>query len=118
MTDKNLLINNIKEWVTVNKTITDMQRQIREHRKRRQELSDILFKIMESNDIECFDINNGKLVCRKNRVKATINSKLLSQTLSQYFKDKDDIDVSDVVSYINENRPINEKPVILIKEKK
>ena len=38
------------------------QKEIKVRRNKKKELSDKLIKVMRTNDIECFDINNGKLL--------------------------------------------------------
>jgi len=118
MGDKAILIEKIKEWININNEISKIQKQMREYRKTKQQITELLLKIMNKNDIDCFDINNGRLMCKKNRIKGTINNELLINSLSEYFKNSKDIDIKEVVLFINENRPIKEKDVLIIKEKR
>ena len=118
MSDKAILIEKIKEWINVNNEISKIQKQMREYRKNKQQITELLLKIMAKNDIDCFDINNGKLMCKKNRIKGTINNEILINSLSEYFKNNTDIDIKEVVLFINENRPIKEKEILIIKEKR
>lgn len=40
-----------------------------------------------NNEIDRFDINNGKLLCKKQKLKAPINKDYLLKMLDDYFKD-------------------------------
>jgi hypothetical protein len=41
---------------------------------------------MKTNQIDCFDINDGALVYKKNKVKKPINGKTLLTSLQKYYK--------------------------------
>jgi CTP-dependent riboflavin kinase len=58
---KQLLINTIKEWVSINSKEVSLQKQLKELKTSKKQLSDTLIKVMENNEIDRFDINNGKL---------------------------------------------------------
>ena len=73
---------------------------------------------MENNEIDGIDINNGKLVYRKNKVKAPINKDYLLKMLDNYFEKYPEIDTNDVGSFILENRPIKETATLSIKQSK
>tara|TARA_B100000989_G_C19472226_1_gene441247 strand:- start:777 stop:1136 length:360 start_codon:yes stop_codon:yes gene_type:complete len=115
---KQILINTIKEWVAINSKINELQKQLKEFRNNKKQLSDTLIKVMENNEIDRFDINNGKLVYRKNKVKAAINKDYLMKMLDNYFKEYPEIDTNDVGNFILENRPIKENSTLVIKENK
>ena len=115
---KQILINTIKEWVLINSKITELQKQLKELRSNKKQLSDTLISVMENNEIDRFDINNGKLVYRKNKVKAPINKDYLMKMLEDYFKDNPEVDSSHVGEFLLENRPIKENSVLVIKQNK
>ena len=48
-----------------------------------------LVNFMKSNEIDVFDINDGKLVYAKTKVKAPINKTTLFAALMQHYKDED-----------------------------
>ena len=52
--------------------------------------------VMKSNEIDCFDINDGKLVYAKSKHKKPINKKSLYDALHAYFKD--DVELAQEVS--------------------
>lgn len=115
MEAKTLLVNNIKEWVTINSKIQELQKELKDLKSKKKTLSDNLIKIMENNDIDRFDTKNGNLIHRKTKVKATINKDYLLTTLSDYFKEYPEIDVSHVGAYILDNRPIKENSLLVMK---
>jgi len=115
---KQILIATIKEWVTINSKINEIQKQLKEFRNQKKQLSNSLISVMENNEIDRFDINNGKLVYRKNKVKSAINKEYLMKMLDDYFKKYPEVDTNDVGNYILENRPIKENATLVIKENK
>ena len=115
---KQLLINTIREWVSINSKEVALQKQLKELKTSKKQLSDTLMKVMENNEIDRFDINDGKLIYRKNKVKAPLNKDYLFKMLQDYFKDNPEIDSDHVSNFILENRPIIEKSVLVIKQNK
>jgi len=57
---------------------------------------------MKINKIECFDINGGSLVYKKNKTKKPINGKTLMTLLEQYLKDS--AKAENMTKFILENR--------------
>ena len=53
---KQLLINTIKEWVSINSQEVALQKQLKELKTSIKQLSTTLIKVMENNDIDRFDI--------------------------------------------------------------
>ena len=72
MSTKEELVKIIKEWITIDDTIKSLQKNIKDNRDIKKTLTDTLVNIMKTNEIDCFDINNGKLIFCKNKVKVTI----------------------------------------------
>ena len=115
---KQILIATIKEWVLINSKITELQKQLKEFRNQKKQLSNTLISVMENNEIDRFDINNGKLVYRKNKVKSAINKEYLMKMLDDYFEKYPEVDTNDVGNFNLDNRPIKENATLVIKENK
>ena len=115
---KELLVNSIKDWIAINNKMNELQKVMKDLRLKKKKLTDTLIKIMENNEIDGIDINNGKLVYRKNKVKAPINKDYLLKMLDNYFEKYPEIDTNDVGSFILENRPIKETATLSIKQSK
>jgi hypothetical protein len=109
------LIEIIKEWRTLDEEIKAIQKEIKVRRNKKKELSDKLIKVMRTNDIECFDINNGKLLYTKSKLKETINKSYLIKVINDYFEDDENIETEKVADYILENRNTKVKESIRCK---
>ena len=82
METKDELIMNVKEWIKIDSEI---------------------MTVIKKNEIDCFDINGGSLVYKKNKVKKAINAKTLIATLQTYFASTN-IKAEEVTKFILDNR--------------
>tara|TARA_B100001059_G_C17839497_1_gene591028 strand:+ start:14791 stop:15135 length:345 start_codon:yes stop_codon:yes gene_type:complete len=103
MTDKNELVNNVKNWISIDNDIKELQKVIKEKRKEKKVYTEKLVDIMKSNDIDCFDMKSGKLVYSRRTVKAALSKKHLFTSLSQYFKNNKDI-IDELGQFILDSR--------------
>jgi len=104
MTTKDILVTTIKDWILQDDKIKILQKQIKVHRDAKKILTDNLVEIMKDNEVDCFDINNGKILFCKNKVKSPLNKISLLATLELYFKNNPNINPQDVSKFILENR--------------
>ena len=72
---------------------------------------------MEKTDTDCLDTANQQILYKINKVKQPINTKYLNKVLNQYFENDNNINLEHLSSYINDNRSIVQKPVLLLKFK-
>ena len=117
MTTREQLIENVKEWISVDNEIREGQKKLKLLRKMKKERTEILVDVMKSNEIDCFDINEGKLVYKQNKSKAPLSKKHLLVSLAQYFKN-DPRMVDELSKFIMESRQEKEKENIKRKIKK
>jgi hypothetical protein len=115
---KQILVATIKEWVVINSQINEVNKKLKELKNKKKQLSDTLISVMENNEIDRFDINNGKLVHRKSKVKSAINKEYLMKMLDDYFKEYPEVDTNDVGTFILDNRPVKENSTLVIRENK
>ena len=101
--NKNLLIENIKEWVRIDNEIRELKKQEKLRKDKQKEISKTLMETMKENDIDEFDINQGKIVYKKKNVKKPITKKNLLEILSKYYKG-DLVSASNMNKYIMDNR--------------
>ena len=102
METKDQLVTHVKRWITVDEEIRLLQKQIKERKTIQKDLSTQLMDVMKTNDIECFDLSDGKLVYTTSKIKQPINKKLLMGALTKYFSKEEDIEK--VTSHIMESR--------------
>jgi len=103
MENKQLLIENIKEWVKLDNEIRELKKQEKTRKKKQDELTKSLIETMKSNDIDEFDINKGKIIYKKKTVKKPITKKNLLEILSKYYND-DLTTASKLNTFIMDNR--------------
>ncbi len=117
MTTKEELVQNVKGWLQIENEIKSMQKIIREKKKEKKMLTDNLVSIMKENEIDCFDITDGKLMYTKNKVKQALSKKHLLAALGQYFQN-DNNKAKEVAGFILESRQVKIKENIKHKIKK
>jgi hypothetical protein len=113
MATKEQLKINIKEWMQYEKDLKILQKKTREIKQAKKELTDKIVKVMKDKDIDCFDLNDGKLIYNQSKTKSAINGKYLTACLEKYFKNTGDQEmVEDLTKYIMENREVKIKDTI------
>lgn len=106
MATKEELVSVIKEWIANDTEIKNLQTELRNKKKNSKILTENLVNIMKSNELNCIDINNGKLIHKVSKTKKPINKQSLLHLLSNYFNDAEQ--ATKISSYILDNR----EPVI------
>ena len=110
MSSKEELVTIIKEWIENDEKVKEMQAIIKEYKNKKKNLTVTLLNIMKTNEIDCFDINSGKIVYCKSKTKVSLNKKTLIDSLEKFFKEKNNlninIDVNSISDYILNNREI------------
>lgn len=86
MDKQDLLIQNIKNWVRLDNQMSSLRRELKKARDEKKKLSDDLIEIMRDNEIDCFNINDGKLMYSKRKIKKPLSKKHLLTSLAKYFK--------------------------------
>lgn len=105
MTNKEILINHIKEWIQNDNEIKELQKQMKIRKDKKKALTDNLIEVMKKNDIDCFDLNEGKLMYSQIKSKTSLSKKYLSTCLEKYFKDSENNEmINDLCNFILENR--------------
>ena len=114
--NKQIIVGLIKEYIDYNNELTNLQNQIKVIKGKKKMVSENLIKFMEVNNIDEFDINDGKIVHKKVRSKASINKTYLLNVLNNYFSDNPDIDNEDLGKFIFDNRPVKETSSLVVKK--
>lgn len=103
MDDKRKLIENVKGWIDIDNDIKELQKELKEKRKEKKLYTTNLVDIMKTNNVDCFDIKNGKLIYTKKKVKAPLSKKHLFNSLSNYFKNNNSV-IEELGNYILNSR--------------
>lgn len=111
---KEQLVNSIKEYVSYERSIKERQNEIKRLKIKQKEISANLMNVMRSNEIDCFDINDGRIMYKKSKTKKAISKNFLKEVLDKYFNG-DQNKVDDLGKFIMENRIIVERESICLK---
>jgi len=103
MTDKQELIENVKKWITLDTEIKHLQKLAKEKRKEKKTYTEALVNIMRDNEIDCFDVQDGKLIYTKKKIKAPLSKKHLLSSLGNYFKDNKEL-ITELSQFILDTR--------------
>jgi len=108
---KEELIQKIKEWLKIDNDIIRLNKDLKELKKKQKLLTNTLVNVMKTNQLECVDINGGKILYKKNISKKPINSKMLLNTLKTFFSTNPST-ADEVTEYILNNRELIIKETI------
>ena len=100
---KEELISSIKEWIKIDNEILKHTKEIKDMKKKQKLLTNSLVTVMKNNQLECFDINGGKILYKKSKCKKPINTKTLLNTLKTYYNDAPN-KAEEITEYILKNR--------------
>lgn len=115
---KEELVSHIKDWINCESEIKLLSKQLKEKRSRKKILTQILVDTMKSNDIDCFDINDSKLLYSSSKIRSPINKSHLLNSLAQYFKNSSEDNINNIVQHILDTRNISYKDNIRLKAPK
>lgn len=108
MSTKEELVQNIKAWMKIDNEMKVLQKEMKTRRIEKKALADSLVNVMKANEIDCFDLSEGKLLYTKTKVKSSLSKKHLYACLEKYFSQDAGIKPEDVCEFILESREIKE----------
>ena len=115
MDTKDELVNHIKDWIQIDNEMKMLQGELKQRRLKKKDLTERLVETMKDNDIDCFNMKDGKLVYAQNKVKTPLSKKHLMTSLLNYFKDDEETALL-VSKFIMESRETKLKDVIKHKQ--
>ena len=85
--NKEQLLSVVKNWISLDDQIKDLQKRIREMKSEKKEATETLVETMKNNEIDCFELGAGhKLMYTTNKSKKPLSKKHLLESLSKYFQ--------------------------------
>ena len=87
---KDQLKDYLRQWVRVENEIGTLSAEIKKRKLIHQQLSASLLNVMRQNEIDCFDLANGRIVYSKTKTKVPLNNGQLKSALTTYYKDDAD----------------------------
>jgi hypothetical protein len=85
MSNKQQLVNNIREWVKLDNEIRSLKKEQEQRKKKQKSLNETLIEIMKNSEIDCIDIKDGQICYNRKNVKKPITKKYLLDILAKYF---------------------------------
>lgn len=83
---KEQLVKYVKGWIQMDNEIKEFQKEIKERKDKKKDVTDKLLHIMKDNEIDCFDINGGQLIYSTTKVKAPLNKNTLMNALLKFYQ--------------------------------
>lgn len=117
METKEQLVNNIKEWIKMDNEINQLKSEIKDRNNKKKLLTESLVSVMKTNKIDCFDINGGALIYKKNKIKKPINGKTLLSALQNYYKTDPKL-AEELAKHVMDSREEQIKEIIKRKQDK
>lgn len=77
----------LRQWIRIENEISTLSQEIKKRKLIHQQLSVSLMDVMRKNEIDCFDITNGKIVYSKTRTRPPLNKGQLKSALMTYYKE-------------------------------
>jgi hypothetical protein len=111
METKEELVSSVKEWIKMDNEIAKLKAEIKDRNVKKKTLTESLMNVMKKNEIECFDINGGALVYKKNTIKKPISGKTLLSALQKYYANDPKI-AEDLTKHVLDNREEKVKETI------
>ena len=97
------LLENVKTWLDIDNQIRALQKEIRERRKMKKDLTENLVGIMKTQDIDALNVPDGQLIYNKTKTKSALSKKHLLTSLANYFKN-DRRMVDELTKFIMDSR--------------
>tara|TARA_B100000989_G_C19523938_1_gene465760 strand:- start:2418 stop:2774 length:357 start_codon:yes stop_codon:yes gene_type:complete len=111
MDNKNTIVDFVKQWIKLDNEMRQLRDEINNRRKIKNNISTSLINLMKNNEIDSFDIKNGKLESVTRTTKKPISKKMLHNILSKYYQG-DNAKANELNSFILENREEVSKEIL------
>ena len=100
---KEEMVNNIRQYVQLDNEIRQLNSEAKKRKDAKKSLTDKLVQIMKENDIDEFDINDGKLIYSQKKTKVPLTKKTLIGGLLKFYKNDKKM-VEELSNFIMDNR--------------
>ena len=97
------LINYIRKWIKFDEDIKTLQKNVRQLKQEKKQLTDALVDIMRDNEIGEINTSTGKLIYTTRKTKKSISKKYLTSILGKFFEE-DAMKAKELSQYILNNR--------------
>lgn len=106
MATKDEVVGLIKGWLKNEKELKLLQSEIKLRRNKKKEISEQLVGIMKNNEIDSFDISEGKIIHTQKKTKTALSKKHIFTALSTYFAENPEVEVEEISDFIMGSRDV------------
>jgi len=99
MSTKDKVIDDIKQWVKLDNEMKELKKLHNERKATQTLLSQSIMNTMKENKIDMFNMKQGSIHYKKNRIKKPITKKMLQDVLLKYYNN-DLAKATDINDYI------------------
>lgn len=111
MATKEQIIQSVKKWVQIDNEMRQLRNELNNRKKLKDEISSTLLSLMKQNNIDTFDLNDGKIEYATRKTKKPISKKMLLNILSKYYNG-DNKKTNELNQFILDNREETVKDII------
>ena len=108
METKDELVTTIKTWIEIDNELKELAKAAKELREKKKNVTNNLVDVMKNNEIDCFDLKEGKLVYSQTKTKAPLNKKNLVKCLTPYFQNNSEL-AEELTNHILDSRDVKVK---------
>ena len=101
--EKEQLVGNIKEWIQNENEIKVLQKELKIRKTKMKNLTESLVTVMKKNEIDCFNLSEGKIIYTKSNIRNPLSKKHLIDCLAKYFISNSNIKPDEVTRFILES---------------
>ena len=101
--DQDTLVQIVKQWVNIDNGIRELQKKQNSLKAEKKNVTKQLMEIMKTNNVECFEINDGQLVFKTKNSKKAITKKMLLSSLASFYNN-DVKKIDELHNFILDNR--------------
>ena len=110
--EKEILIENVNKWVSLDDELLALQREMRDLRKKKADITTVLVDVMRKNNVDSFDMKDKSLLYKKQTIRQPINKKMLLGALQKLYKEEE---IHKIVDCVMDQREVKTKETIMRK---
>ena len=111
MDNNNKIVEYVKQWVKLDNEMRHLREEANKRRNIKDNISKSLLNLMKNNEIDSFDIKDGRLESVTRKTKKPISKKMLQNILSKYYQG-DTTKANKLNTFILENREEISKDIL------
>lgn len=108
--DQAFVVENVKEWIKVDNEIRVLQKEMKDRKERKKDLTAALVNILRDSDIDGWNTKEGKLEYVKTKTKSALNKAHIREALAKFIENDEQVEA--MTQFIYESRGVKEKESI------